>query len=407
LVAGSAAAQQTAADVVKQQCASAKTVVEFWHGLTSAAQQNVLNDLAANFNKTQKGACVIPVPQGNYSDLATKIRAGIAAGKTPTVAMGFENEMAQYLEANKLVPLKSIGVSTNYLAPRFLQANTFEGTLYGIPFNKSVQVMYFNKDLLKKHNAAVPTTVDEFLATARDLSKKVGKPVFWFQPTTSTFATLFFTLGGKYDHNGKIIVNSPEAVRTLQLFLDLVNEGVAKPITSGFINSQLDDTYGFSFDTSAGAPFYKSGAKFNVGLTTLPGAKRGVPGVGIFQGTNLFVFKDASKEQQAVAAKFINYTTQPRTSALLATFLSVAPASTIVDQQDAYKKALETNPDYGQIVKQARFATYEPRIPQWSNIRSAIIENAIKEAVAGKMTAKAALDRAQQQVEDVISGKTK
>lgn len=408
LTVSTAFAQQSAADVVKQQCKDSKLTVEFWHGLTAASQQNVINGLAAEFNRLQKGAaCILPVGQGNYTDLSTKIKASFAAGRGPTLAMGFENEIALYLQANKLADLRALGVRTNFLQKRFLTATTFDGKMYGLPFNKSVQVMYYNKDLLKKYNAPVPQTVDEFVATARDLSKKVGAPVFWFQPTTSTFATLFFTLGGDYEQGGKIVVNSPAAVKTLKLFVDLTKEGVAKAIVSGFVNSQLSDSYAFSLDTSAGAPFYKSGAKFNVGITTLPGVKRGVPGKGIYQGTNLIVFKDAPKEAQALAAKFLNFSTEPRNSVILATALSVAPVSDITEQQPAYKTALANNPDYKNIIKQARFATYEPRIPQWSDIRANIIESAIKEAVAGKSTPQEALDKAQKQVEDLLSGKAK
>jgi multiple sugar transport system substrate-binding protein len=400
-------AQQTPADLVKAQCARATTVAEFWHGFRDAAQQNVLNALAAEFNKSNQGVCVQPIGQGGYGDLSTKIKAGFAAGKVPAMAQAFENNIALYLEAEKLSDLKAIGVRPQYLQKRFIDAATFKGVLYGMPFNKSVQLMYFNKDLLKKYNAKVPTSLDEFTQTVKDISKAQNAPAFWFQPSASTFAPIFLTLGGDYEVNGKLQLNSPTAIKALQWFIDLTNQKAARPITSGFINSQLNDTYGFSMDTSAGMPFYKSAAKFNLGISTLPGVKRGVPGVALIQGTNLVVFNDAPKAQQALAAKFMNFAAQPRNSAIFATQTGYVPSSDLAQETAEYKAFTKTNPDFDNVIKQARFANFEPRLADWEAIRFNILEAGIKEAVAGKVSAKEALDKAQKQAEDLLSGKTK
>jgi multiple sugar transport system substrate-binding protein len=407
IAAATVVAQQTPADLVKAQCAKASVVTEFWHGFSAASQQNVLNALAAEFNKTAGDTCVLPVAQGNYSDLSTKLKASFAAGKVPAMAQAFENNIAQYLEAEKLANLSSLGVRTQYMQKRFVEAGTFNNTLYGVPFNKSVQVMYYNKDLLKKHGAKVPGTLDEFAKVAREVSQKAGAPVFWFQPTASTFAPVFLSLGGKYEVNGKVKLNSDTAVKALQWFMDLVKDKAAKPITSGFINSQLNDTYGFSFDTSAGLPFYKSAAKFNLGVAPLVGAKRGVPGTALIQGTNVVIFKDAVDAQKKAAAKFINFSMQARNSAIFATQLGYVPGSDLATTTPEFKAYVEKNPEYDAVIKQARFSDYEPRISDWEAIRFNILETQIKEAIAGKKTAKEALDMAQKQTEDLLAGRTK
>ena len=400
-------AQQTPGDVIKSQCAKAATVAEFWHGFTSASQQNVLNALAVEFNKTAGDACVLPIPQGNYSELSTKLKASFAAGKVPAMAQAFENNIAQYLEADKLANLSTLGVRTQYLQKRFVEAATFGGVLYGVPFNKSVQVMYYNQDLLKKYNASVPGTLEEFAKVARDLSAKAGAPVFWFQPTSSTYAAIFLSLGGKYETAGKLKLNSDTGIKALQWLMDLVKDKAAKPITSGFINGQLSDTYGFSFDTSAGLPFYKSAAKFNLGVLPLVGVKRGVPGTALIQGTNVVIFKDANAAQEKVAAKFLNFSLQARNSAIFATQTGYVPSSDLASETAEFKSFAEKTPEYAAVIKQARFADYEPRISDWEAIRFNILETQIKEAIAGKKTAKDALDTAQKQAEDLLAGRTK
>lgn len=51
-------------DVIKEQCARAKVVAEFWHGFTGGAPKAALENLVVEFNKAQQGRCVRPVPQG-------------------------------------------------------------------------------------------------------------------------------------------------------------------------------------------------------------------------------------------------------------------------------------------------------------------------------------------------------
>ncbi|RTG95142.1 extracellular solute-binding protein, partial [Thermus scotoductus] len=192
-VLGLALAQQAKPeDVIKEQCAKAKVVAELWHGFTGGAPKAALENLVVEFNKTQQGRCVRPVPQGGYRDLSTKIKAAFAAGKVPAMAQAYENNIALYLEAKALLPIESLGVKLQGVNLAFLNAVRFGGVVYGVPFNKSIQVLYYNKDLLKKHGAKVPATLEEFVALSKKLSQAEGGPVYWFQPDASTFAYFFF-----------------------------------------------------------------------------------------------------------------------------------------------------------------------------------------------------------------------
>jgi multiple sugar transport system substrate-binding protein len=65
------------------------------------------------------------------------------------------------------------------------------------------------------------------------------------------------------------------------------------------------------------------------------------------------------------------------------------------------------NPDYATIVRQARYAKFEPALAEWEQIRFDILGQAIKEAILNKADPKAALDKAQKLAEDLLSGKTR
>jgi len=208
-----------------------------------------------------------------------------------------------------------------------VNAVKFDGHLYGLPFNKSVQILYFNRDLLNKHGVEVPRTLDDFIAAAKKISAAEGEPVYWFRPDTSTYAYWFFNMGGSYLHDGKLVVNSPEAVRALETLVQGVQEGWAKPITSGYINQNFGKgAYGFSTDTSAGYSYYLKAAKFDLGIATLPGNGEH-PGYGLVQGTNLIVFKDTDPAQQELALAFLNFVSSPKAQALFTAATGYVPVN--------------------------------------------------------------------------------
>ena len=406
LILGVASAQK-AEDVIKAQCAKAPVVAELWHAFRGGAPRAALENLVVEFNKRHQGEfCIRPINQGGYRDLSTKIKAAFAAGKLPTLAQAYENQIALYLEANAVTPVQALGVDLSGLNPTFVNAVRFKGLVYGVPFNKSVQVLYYNRDLLRKYGvAAPPKTLDAFIALAKKLSRAEGNPVYWFRPDTSTFGYWFFTLGGAYMKNGKLVVNSPEAKKALRLMVQSVQEGWGKAITSGYINQNFGKgTYGFSTDSSAGYKYYLKAAKFDLGLATLPGQSPDRPGYGVVQGTDLIVFKAASDAQKKAAAAFLNFVITPEVQAIFSAATGYVPVNPKAVGQPELEDRLMEDPNLNAILKQANYAKYEPQIPQWEQIRFDILGQAITQAVLGKAGVDEALDHAQALVDKLLSG---
>ena len=399
-------AQQKAEDVIKAQCEKAPVVAELWHGFRGGAPRAALENLAVEFNKMHEGeGCVRPISQGGYRDLSTKIKAAFAAGNLPALAQAFENNIALYLEADALMPLDDVITDLDQLNPLFVDAVRFDGKLYGLPFNKSVQILYYNRDLLSKHGLEVPKTLDEFIETAKKISAAEGEPVYWFRPDTSTFAYWFFNMGGSYLQDGKIVVNSPEAVKALETLVGGVKDGWAKAITSGYINQNFGNgVYGFSTDTSAGYSYYLKAAKFDLGIATLPG-NGDKPGLGLVQGTDLIIFEDVDDAAKKLAGEFINFVSGPKAQALFSAATGYVPVNLKAIDEPALQDHLMDNPDFQVVIDQANYAAFEPAIAEWEQIRFDILGQAIKEAVLGKATPKEALDKAQKLVEDLLAGR--
>lgn len=409
LTVGLGLAQQRPEDIIKSQCEKAEVVAELWHGFRGGAPKDALDNLAVEFNRNQGGkVCVRPVSQGNYRDLSTKIKASFASGKIPVMAQAFENNMALYLESDALLPISSLGVDLKGVNPLFANAVKIKGQIYGVPFNKSIQLLYINRDLLKKYNARVPLSIPEFVETAKKISEGEKQPVYWFVPDASTYAYWFFTLGGSYLQNGKLVLNSPKGLEALEFLVKAVKDGWAKPITNGFINENFGSgVFGFSTDTSAGYSFYARAAKFDVGVATLPGRTDKQPGYGLVQGTNIVVFKGADDKEKRVAADFLRFIITPKAQAVFGVAANYVPVNQGSGVDPVVTRFVKENPAFGVAIKQARFARFEPALSQWEQIRFDILGQAIKEAVLGQAAPKAALDKAQKAAEDLLAGRTR
>uniref|UniRef100_A0A7C2C030 Extracellular solute-binding protein n=1 Tax=Thermus islandicus TaxID=540988 RepID=A0A7C2C030_9DEIN len=155
--------------------------------------------------------------------------------------------------------------------------------------------------------------------------------------------------------------------------------------------------------------FYLSlqGARFDLGVAPLPGRAKGQPGFGLVQGTNLVVFRQAPKEEQAVAKDFLQFVLSPRAQAVFATATGYVPVTEGALKDPAYQAYAAENPDYATIVRQSRYAKFEPALAEWEQIRFDILGQAIKEAVLNKADPKAALDKTQKLAEDLLAGKTR
>ena len=423
----SSALAQTTEEEIDTLCAASPQILEFWHGFRGGAPREALENLTLEYNRLNEGRmCVRPISQGGYGDLSTKILAASAAGELPVLAQGYENNIATYLKAGVVADLEAVGVNPAGLYQNFLQAVTWEGTLYGVPLNKSVHLLFYNRDLLLLHDddlaelgiplnedsVRVPTTLDELIAAAGALTAIYAEPVYWFRPTDlATYEDWFWTMGGSYyDDGGNLVVNSEIGVQALSQLVELTHDrGVARAITDGsFINQNFGTgVFGFAFDTSASYRFYLGAADFDVGLAPIPGGSAGAYGASVFQGTNILVFNTASAEDREAAAEYINFMIAPATNAVFAASTGYAPIGDEAANLPEFLAYLDENPDFYAIVDQLATAQFEPNLAEWGQIRFEILGQAVVRAVLQEDTAQEALDAAQAEVEALLAGRTR
>jgi len=117
----------------------------------------VVNDLAKQFNESQKEYRVVPTYKGTYDESMTAAIAAFRAGNAPHVLQVFEVGTATMMASKGAIrPVAEVmreggakfdrafyisAVSGYYTAPN--------GQILSFPFNSSTTVFYYNKDAFK------------------------------------------------------------------------------------------------------------------------------------------------------------------------------------------------------------------------------------------------------------------
>ena len=146
-----------AAVLVSAQGAVAQTEIQWWHAMGGNLGE-VVNDLAAGFNKSQSEYKVNPVYKGSYTETLTAAIAAFRAKQAPHIVQVFEVGTANMMAAKGAVyPVYQLMADAkepfdpkSYIGPVYGYYSTTDGKLPSMPFNSSTPVLYWNKELLSK-----------------------------------------------------------------------------------------------------------------------------------------------------------------------------------------------------------------------------------------------------------------
>lgn len=109
----------------------------------------------------------------NYGDIYNDVITNISTNTTPNVCITYPDHIATYLTGKNVVaPLEELfsderyglggkdvkfeSVSKEEIVPKFLNECTFKDNSYAIPFMRSTEVCYVNKDLVEKLGYTLP-----------------------------------------------------------------------------------------------------------------------------------------------------------------------------------------------------------------------------------------------------------
>ncbi|MCD4827623.1 MAG: extracellular solute-binding protein [Acholeplasmataceae bacterium] len=159
--------------------------IELWHAM-GEDKANLIRGYAADFMAMYPNVTVtIPEGTGNYDTLKSNMINAITAGDYPNLVQGYPDHVAEYLNGDAVLNLNPYIYSESWglngddalddIIASYLEENTqydANGTYYSLPFNKSTEVMIYNKTVFDELGLTVPETWQDIIAMAPQLETK-------------------------------------------------------------------------------------------------------------------------------------------------------------------------------------------------------------------------------------------
>ena len=278
--------------------------------------QDVVDYAIAEFNKIHPDVTV-QLERQQWTGLVEKLTTALSGNDAPDI-VEFGNTQAQSFEAaGAVVDLsdKAAELGGDDFLTSLLEAGTYDGKLYAVPYYAGARVVVYRKDLLEEAGIEIPTTLDEFLAAGTALKEaNADTPNFSgiYLPGKNWYAVLSYI----WDKGGDIAVqedgkwvgqlDSPESVAGLEYFKQVFDEANAAPADSddaqdftAFCNGEVGMMPapgwkpGQIIDPEQGCPEMEP----NIGVFALPGSEAGST-APVFLGGSVLAIPTKSDNQE-------------------------------------------------------------------------------------------------------------
>ena len=316
--------------------AVAETEITFYYPIAVGGPiTKIIDRYAEEFHKAHPDITVKPVYTGSYQDSTVKAMTAAKAGNAPDAAVLLSTDMFTLIDADLIEPIDKIAGSDADKAwlksfyPAFMLNSQANGHTWGVPFQRSTIVQYWNKDAFKAAGLdpdKAPASWDDMVAFGKKLTKRDGAghvaqwgveipssgfPYWLFQALTTQNGAILAN-----DSGTKVAFNDAHVVEAAQFFADLGRKYEVMP--KGVIDwgttpkDFFEGKTAIMWTTTGNLTNVKQNAKFAFGVAPMPSKLRGGSPTG---GGNVYIFKNKDKAKQAAALEFARFLTAPEQAA--------------------------------------------------------------------------------------------
>ncbi len=385
------------------------------------AAANTIEELTQEYVAADDGVNIDAIYAGSYQDTVAKALTAARGGNAPQLSVILSVDMYTMYDEDLIHAFDDYATTDEDKAwlksfyPAFMENSQIDGKTYGIPFQRSTPVLYWNKEAFKAAGLDpehAPATWDEMVEmgkklTVKDASGNVsqwgvripssGFPYWLFQGLTTENGAILAT-----DNGTTTNFDDPKVVEALEYLVDLskTHEVMAPGIIEWGATPKafFEGQTAMMWTSTGNLANVRSNAPFDFGVAMLPAnERRGAP----TGGGNFYLFKGSDEAQTKEAFEFIKWITQPEQAAkwsIATGYVAPSPATwetEVMQQYTAdFPPALVARDQLEHAV--AELSTYEnQRVTR-------VFNDALAAAITGEKTAAEALKEAQAQAEAIL-----
>jgi sn-glycerol 3-phosphate transport system substrate-binding protein len=379
----------------------------------------IVDGIITDFMAENPDIKVNAIYAGNYNDARIKALAALNSGQPAQLSVMFSIDIYELIEQGAIVAFDDIVASDEDRAwldsfyPTLMENGRTAGKTWGIPFQRSTIVMYYNKDAFREAGLDpedAPDTWEELVAAGKKLTKADGSQWGLMIPSTGYPYWMF---GALTMQNDQVLMNdagdttyfdSPATIEALQFWKDLGSKHKIMPegtIEWGTLRQNfLEGRTAIMWHSTGNLTVVKDNASFDFGVAMLPANKRRGTPTG---GGNFYIFEQTTADERAAALKLIKFMTSPERSAewsISTGYMGISPAAYETAQLQEY---VEEFPYAAVARDQLEFATAELSTYQTGRVRKGL-DDAIQAALTDSKSPAEALEEAQANAERLLRG---
>lgn len=380
----------------------------------------LIDDLCAQYHEENPNITVTPVYAGSYADTRTKVQAAIKGGNTPDLAIMFSIDLYSLLAMDAIADIDSFCTTEedqewlNGFYDGFMMNSRDGETTYGIPWQRSTIVLYYNKDAFEAAGLdpeQPPTTWDELYEDAQKLTitengqtTQYGIQIpsdgyaYWMLQTFCVQQDGFNLMN---DTGTETYYDDDRTATGLKFWKSLSEDG-SQP--SGIVawattpSDFLEGKTAMMYHTTGNLTNVKNNATFDFGVAMLPENESFGSPTG---GGNFYIFKEVSEERQQAAFDFIKWMTDDERVAQWSIDTGYVATRPSAYETDRMKKYAEEFP-YCLVARDQLEYGYA----ELSTYNQAEVQKAIDDAISYVMTdqqdVETALAAAQQTADGIL-----
>ncbi len=288
-----------------------------------------IDGYVAEFNALNDDIQVEPIFTGNYVENMARAQAGILSGQPPDVAILLSTDLYTLVDMDGVIPLDDYiasedGLDIDDFFDAFMSNSTSAGQVWGIPWQRSTPILYYNKDAFAEVGLdpeAPPATWEELVEFGKQLVLRDGDNVTRWGveiPTSFWIYANFAIQAGRHigsveDDPCGVYLDTPEAIEALSFLRSLqVEHGIMPDGVNQWGVAPADFIAGATamiYHSTGSLSSLLNDVPFELGTGFMPGGPAGYgANVG---GGNFYIMADIGQERQDAAWKFINWMVRP------------------------------------------------------------------------------------------------
>ena len=381
----------------------------------------LIDGYAEAFEKENPGTKIKPIYAGTYQETIVKALTAHKAGTPPATSVLLSTDMFTLIDEEAVVPIDEFvktEADKTWLAsffPAFMANSQTGGKTWGIPFQRSTIVAYWNKELFKEAGLdpeKAPENWAQLLEFAQKLTRRdasgnasqwgiqipsSGFPYWLFQGLTTQADAILANAAG--DQTG---FDKPGVIEALQYWMDLA--GKHKVHAPGIVEwgttpkDFFEKKCAIMWTTTGNLTNVRANAKFPFGVAMLPAGKRRGSPTG---GGNFYISAKAPKGQQEAAFKFAQWITQPERAAQWSVDTGYVAVRGDAYETAALKKYVGDFPQAAVARDQLPHAVAELSTHENQRVTKAF-NDGLQAALTGTKTADAAMKDAQTESDRIL-----